>query len=84
MENPEGDALLAEVVDHIVHVAERYMHCWKSDDMVLWDNWRMLHSATGSPADEERWMERTTIAGDYGLGRTEKDAVLDGRDYISV
>lgn len=84
MENDEGDALLARVADHIVNAADRYIHHWQPNDMVLWDNWRMLHSASGSPVDEERWLERTTIAGDYGLGRAEKDAAIDGRDYISV
>ena len=82
-EDAAGDALLAEIIEHIVH-AERYIHDWRPDDMVLWDNWRMLHSATGAPPDEERWMERTTIAGDYGLGRNEHDAQLDEASYISV
>jgi taurine dioxygenase len=40
--------------------------------MVLWDNWRMLHCANGMPAGQRRHMRRTTIAGDYGLGRFEK------------
>jgi taurine dioxygenase len=39
--------------------------------MVLWDNWRMLHCAQGVPPGEERRMRRTTIAGDYALGRRE-------------
>jgi hypothetical protein len=41
-------------------------------DMVLWDKWRMLHCANGMPAGQRRHMRRTTIAGDYGLGRFEK------------
>ena len=39
--------------------------------MVLWDNWRMMHSANGVAIDDRRSMQRTTIAGDYALGRTE-------------
>lgn len=84
MENEEGDALLAEVADHIVRSDEIYLHDWAMGDMVLWDNWRTLHSATGCPPDEERWMLRTTIEGDYGLGRTEADAAIDRSDYITV
>jgi taurine dioxygenase len=84
MENAAGDALLAEVADHIVHSEEIYLHDWTMGDMVLWDNWRVLHSATGCPPDEERWMLRTTIEGDYGLGRTEADAAIDRGDYITV
>jgi taurine dioxygenase len=84
MENEEGDRLLEEVVQHIVHSDHVYQHTWQLGDMVLWDNWRMLHSASGSPANEERWMQRTTIEGDYGLGRTEADMSIDRSRYISV
>jgi taurine dioxygenase len=71
MENEEGDALLREVIKYGVDERRAYYHTWRMDDMVLWDNWRVLHSATGGPADEVRWLERTTIAGDYGYGRME-------------
>jgi taurine dioxygenase len=84
MENDAGDSLLEEVAQHIVHNEHVYVHEWHIDEMVLWDNWRMLHSAPGSPADEERWMLRTTIEGDYGRGRSEANAVLDRAGYISV
>jgi taurine dioxygenase len=39
--------------------------------MVIWDNWRVLHSVSGSAPEHGRCMHRTTIAGDYGLGRFE-------------
>jgi taurine dioxygenase len=74
MENEEGDALLREVIKYGVDERRAYYHTWRLDDMVLWDNWRVLHSATGGPADEVRWLERTTIAGDYGYGRMESKA----------
>jgi taurine dioxygenase len=38
--------------------------------MVLWDNWRMLHCVRPGPFEEVRIVERTTLGGDYGLGRT--------------
>jgi taurine dioxygenase len=72
MAEDEGRALLEEVISYCIDETRAYFHRWSLDEMVLWDNWRMLHCATGSPADEERWMERTTIAGDYGLGRPEQ------------
>jgi taurine dioxygenase len=71
MENEEGDALLREIVDHLISPHRAYFHKWQYNDMVLWDNWRMLHCACGVPANEERRMRRTTIAGDYALGRRE-------------
>jgi taurine dioxygenase len=65
----EGDVLLCEVTRHCIDEGRAYFHRWSMDDMVLWDNWRMLHCATGVPRGESRHMQRTTIAGDYGMGR---------------
>jgi taurine dioxygenase len=71
METPEGDELLAEVIRYAIQPSLAYFHHWAADDMVLWDNWRMLHCATGVQVGECRRMRRTTIAGDYALGRRE-------------
>jgi taurine dioxygenase len=69
MENAEGDALLAEVIDFCEDEARAYHHQWRPDDMLLWDNWRMLHNAEGVPKDDSRRVERITLKGDYNLGR---------------
>jgi taurine dioxygenase len=74
MENAEGNALLQEVIDHVIRPELMYLHKWQAQDMVLWDNWRMLHCACGVPPEETRIMRRTTIVGDYGLGRREQAA----------
>lgn len=50
-----------------------YHHAWRPTDMVIWDNWRMLHCASGNRPEDERLMYRTTIKGDYGLGRFENN-----------
>jgi taurine dioxygenase len=75
-DDAEADALLTEVCDEIVEAARglSYWHTWKPTDMVIWDNWRILHSVSGSAPDSRRCMHRTTIAGDYGLGRFEETA----------
>ena len=70
-ENDEGDALLREVIDHSIRPERAYFHTWREGDMVLWDNWRMMHCAAGVPSGEQRRMGRTTISGDYSLGRWE-------------
>ncbi|HWS47434.1 MAG TPA: TauD/TfdA family dioxygenase [Acidimicrobiia bacterium] len=69
----EGDALLAAVCDEIVEAAQdlSYFHTWRPTDMVIWDNWRFLHSVSGTAPEHGRCMHRTTIEGDYGLGRFE-------------
>jgi taurine dioxygenase len=64
----ESHALLKELSAHILD-SPAYHHKWSTDEMILWDNWRMLHSVTPAPLDQERVMQRTTIKGDYGVGR---------------
>jgi taurine dioxygenase len=66
---PAGERLLHDVVEHCTDPANAYYHQWHADDMVLWDNWRTLHCATGIEANATRRMQRTTISGDYALGR---------------
>lgn len=64
--------LLAEIWDEAMRVIKPYYHQWHETDMVIWDNWRVLHEACGCNPAEERIVHRTTIKGDYGLGRFEK------------
>jgi len=76
----EGDrsdaafALLSEIWDEAMRVMRPYHHAWHETDMVIWDNWRVLHEACGCNPDEIRVVHRTTIKGDYGLGRFEERA----------
>jgi taurine dioxygenase len=76
MENDEGDSLLEEVCQTINRLGDScsYHHKWRDGDMVVWDNTRMLHCVSGSDPDQLRVMYRTTIKGDYGLGRWEGGA----------
>lgn len=76
MENAEGDALLEEVCQTINALARdlSYFHKWRPTDMAIWDNTRVLHSVTGHDPSLDRTMQRTTIKGDYGLGRFEDGA----------
>lgn len=66
--DPAGDALLERVIDHFVS-RPAYYHSWKPSEMLLWDNWRMAHCVTAAAPDDVRTVERTTIKGEYGLGR---------------
>ena len=71
MLNAEGDALFQALLDEVYAKAMPYHHKWSPTDMVIWDNWRFIHSVGGNPAQYPRQMQRTTIEGDYGLGRFE-------------
>lgn len=59
----EADELLTALADHCTSADHAYVHDWKVDDLVAWDNWRMLHNAEGCLETETRLMHRTSIAG---------------------
>jgi taurine dioxygenase len=73
-ENAEGDSLLEAVCQEIVRIsdANAYFHKWKMTEMLIWDNWRVVHRVTGCNPPHRRTVSRTTIRGDYGLGRFEE------------
>ncbi len=58
-----GDALLEAVAQEILALSRSlaYFHFWKLSDMVIWDNMRLLHSASGVDPTLTRIMYRTTI-----------------------
>jgi taurine dioxygenase len=73
-ENLEGDAFFDEVchtINRLATASSAYWHDWTETDMLIWDNWRMLHAVEGCDAKYERRTLRTTIKGDYGLGYFE-------------
>lgn len=69
MDEAESDALLHELAGYLVDERHAYYHTWQPDDVIVWDNWRVIHSATGVPLDVSRYAQRTTLVGDYKLGR---------------
>jgi taurine dioxygenase len=74
-EDAEGNALLEELCVAINANASAYFHRWQPGQMLVWDNWRVLHCVTGTHPRHPRRLFRTTISGDYGLGRFEQDDV---------
>ena len=73
MDTAEAYALLTELWAKVEASMKVYFHQWKPDDMLVWDNWRMLHQACGCDPSLDRVMHRTTIKGDYGFGRWETE-----------
>lgn len=70
-EDAEGNALFEEALQEMYKVIVPYWHAWKLTDMLIWDNSRVLHSVEGCDPKYPRRVHRTTIKGDYGLGRFE-------------
>lgn len=70
MDKDESHELLLDIGHHITDERYAYFHQWESsDELVVWDNWRLLHKASGVPEEDRRAVCRTTIAGDYGFGK---------------
>ena len=84
METPEGKALIAEIWEEVERTLKPYYHQWKATDMLIWDNWRMLHMACGCDPKCDRVMHRTTIKGDYGLGRWETAPAAGTRTTVEM
>jgi taurine dioxygenase len=78
-ENAQGDAMLEAISREMIRLCEAhgYFHHWKPTDMVVWDNWRMMHRVTGVHPPHARTIQRTTIKGDYGLGRFEENREVE-------
>jgi taurine dioxygenase len=76
-ENYAGNQLLEQVCQEVLAKLQPYYHHWKPTDMLIWDNWRMLHSVSGHDPKYARRMQRTTIKGDYGLGYFENNGQGD-------
>ncbi|MGE0383126.1 MAG: TauD/TfdA dioxygenase family protein [Gammaproteobacteria bacterium] len=69
MPREESDALLHELAAWIVDERFAYVHRWEKNDAIAWDNWRVVHKAFGVAPEVSRNMQRTTIVGDYKVGR---------------
>jgi taurine dioxygenase len=64
MENPDGDALLAELIAHSTRPEFIYRHKWQVGDFLLWDNCLVQHQAVPDyKLPLRRHMERTTLTG---------------------
>jgi len=69
LDTTESNVLLDRLARHLANPAYAYFHSWEPNDIIVWDNWRMIHGAVGIPLDCRRRAMRTTIKGDYKLGR---------------
>ena len=69
MDEADSDALINELIDAVVQPQFIYEHDWATNDIVLWDNYRMMHAAAGHPLDVLRIARRSTLRGEATMGR---------------
>lgn len=64
MVTPEARILLRDLTDHATKPDFVYVHKWKVNDLVMWDNRQTMHRVRRYDASQPRDMRRTTVAGD--------------------
>lgn len=87
MNTAESDELIDSLIEHVTNEKYQYRHHWEKDDVIVWDNRCLLHSATTKalPADQVRKLLRITTKGspvtpsDTKVGAT---AVVADAEYI--
>jgi alpha-ketoglutarate-dependent taurine dioxygenase len=67
MDEAEGRAYLADLLERSTVPDRVYRHEWAVGDFVIWDNRGVLHRATRYDASSPRDMHRTTIAGNEAV-----------------
>lgn len=74
MPGDEGKSLLKQLLEHSTHEKFIYWHSYCAGDVVIWDNYRMLHAASGTKGKYRRQLYRTTIEGEAELGSLPIDS----------
>ena len=69
MAGPEGEALTQALIEHITQPKLQYWHRYALGDAVLWDNWRFLHKAGGTPGRYARTIWSITLNSGPQIGR---------------
>jgi len=64
MDQDEGRALLADLLDRATVADKVYSHAWSVGDTVIWDNRGVLHRAAPYDPSSPREMLRTTVLGE--------------------
>jgi taurine dioxygenase len=64
----EGEALLEELVGFIKQERFQYWHRYRVGDALIWDNWRFLHAASGTPGRYVRTMWTVMVKGGPEVG----------------
>ncbi len=61
---PEARILMRDLNEHAVQSRFVYVHKWRLNDLVIWDNRQTMHRVRRFDVSHPRDMRRTTIAGD--------------------
>jgi taurine dioxygenase len=75
----EGDELVEELKRHVLQPKFQYWHQYRAGDAVIWDNWRSLHAASGTPGRYVRTLWSVVIKNGPELGYPLSGSHADAR-----
>jgi len=61
---PEARILLRDLTEHATQSKFVYVHQWRPNDFVIWDNRQTMHRVRRFDESQPRDMRRTTVAGE--------------------
>ncbi len=61
---PESLSLIRDLAEHATQERFVYVHHWRTNDLVVWDNRQTMHRVRRFDETQPRDMRRTTVAGD--------------------
>ncbi len=61
---PEARTFIRDLTEHATQADFVYVHRWRTNDLVMWDNRQTMHRVRRFDESEMRDMRRTTVAGD--------------------
>jgi len=64
MPMPEARILLRDLTEHATQSKFVYVHRWRPNDFVIWDNRQTMHRVRRFDESQPRDMRRTTVAGE--------------------
>jgi taurine dioxygenase len=64
----EGEALVEELIAHIKQPRFQYWHRYRVGDALIWDNWRFVHAASGTPGRYVRTLWTVMVQGGPEMG----------------
>lgn len=68
MEPVEAAELFQELLEHATQERFAYYHDWQPNDLIMWDNWCVMHAVPGHAGTINRYMQRSSICSAVKMG----------------
>lgn len=68
----ESEKLQTKLFQHLKKPAFKYTHKWQPGDLLVWDNFSLMHRGTFTDPDNLRELQRTTTSAMYPEGEAPK------------